>query len=241
MRLAVRPQCARERKSKPRAAGPGRKVNIAKADCTRVCPHARATKRIRSNQERTSPTLPFFTIGKILDSVDQLLKVSTTLYAFAVTRQCGLASLYSQGLVFMHSKGVAHRDCVPKNILMDASTMYPPGFHPVRDLFLHDVTTIAPITPRSQVEVKCYSVDYGISSHSPLGSQNRLVLGTYGRDRGLPNCSTGYRMTRSRSTYTPSTTSCASCFAMYVLTCERSPQLARTLSTTLTPVSLPHS
>ncbi|KAH8987869.1 kinase-like domain-containing protein [Lactarius akahatsu] len=110
---------------------------------------------------------PFESIGEILDFVDQILK----------------------GLTFMHSKGVAHRDCSPKNILMDAANMYPLGFHPVRDIYLHDVSTLAPIIPRSEVGVKYYFVDYGISSYFPAGSQERLVLGTAGRDQDVPELS----------------------------------------------------
>jgi hypothetical protein len=106
----------------------------------------------------------------------------------------------------MHSKGVAHRyvhshsvlcvfntshprDCSAPNIMMDATNMYPLGFHPVRDRFLDDVSTRAPVIPRSYVEVKYYFVDYGISSYFPPGSQRELVLGTAGRDQDVPELS----------------------------------------------------
>ena len=36
------------------------------------------------------------------------------------------------------------------------------------------------------VEVKCYFVNYGISSYLPPGSQARLFLGTEGRDQDVP-------------------------------------------------------
>lgn len=72
---------------------------------------------------------------------------------------------------------------------MDASNMYPLGFHPVRDIFLNDVTTVAPIIPRSVAGVKYYFVDFGISSYFPAGSQERLVLGTAGRDQDVPELS----------------------------------------------------
>ena len=73
---------------------------------------------------------------------------------------------------------------------MDASNMYPLGFHPVRDIFLRDVTTVAPIIPRSMAGVKYYFVDYGISSYFPAGSQKKsLVLGTAGRDQDVPELS----------------------------------------------------
>ncbi len=73
--------------------------------------------------------------------------------------------------------------------MMDASTMYPLGFHPVRDIFLHDVTTLAPIIPRSEVGVKYCIIDYGISSYFPEGSKRRPVLGIAGRDQDVPELS----------------------------------------------------
>jgi hypothetical protein len=84
---------------------------------------------------------------------------------------------------------LSFRDCSLKNVLMDATRMYPLGFHPVHDIFLDDVTTFAPEIPRIEVGVKYYFVDYGISSYFPAGSQRELVLGTAGRDRDVPELS----------------------------------------------------
>jgi serine/threonine protein kinase len=112
-----------------------------------------------------------------------------------------------QGLVFMHSHGVAHRlvflsvivlnvdgtsihsDCSLKNILMDATHMYPLGFHPVDDMFLDDLITRAPKITRLEAGVKYYFVDYGISSHFPSRSRRELVLGIAGRDQDVPELS----------------------------------------------------
>jgi hypothetical protein len=81
------------------------------------------------------------------------------------------------------------RDCSPKNILVDATNMYPLGFHPVQDVFLDDVTTFAPVIPRLEAGVKYYFVDYGISSYFPAGSRRELVLGVAGRDQDVPELS----------------------------------------------------
>ncbi|KAI9507602.1 kinase-like domain-containing protein [Russula earlei] len=110
---------------------------------------------------------PFETIAEMLDFVDQLL----------------------EGLVFMHSQGVAHRDCSLKNILMDASRMFPQGHHPVERSFLHDITTVAPRIPRLDARVRYYFIDYGISSYFPAGEQRQLVLGRAGRDQDVPELS----------------------------------------------------
>lgn len=72
---------------------------------------------------------------------------------------------------------------------MDADRMFPRGFHPVKDLLLHDVLTPAPVIPRRDVGVRYYFVDYGISSYFPTGAEPRLVLGRDGRDQDVPELS----------------------------------------------------
>ena len=84
---------------------------------------------------------------------------------------------------------LSHRDCSLKNILMDATHMYPHGFHPVEDLCLDDIRTAAPRISRLEAGVKYYYVDYGISSYFPPGSQRELVLGIAGRDQDVPELS----------------------------------------------------
>ena len=81
------------------------------------------------------------------------------------------------------------RDCSLKNVLVDATRMYPLGFHPVKDIFLDDLMTPAPRIPRLEAGVKYYFVDYGISSYFPVGSQRELVLGIAGRDQDVPELS----------------------------------------------------
>ncbi|KAI0066775.1 kinase-like protein [Artomyces pyxidatus] len=111
---------------------------------------------------------PFSNVGEIVDFADQIL----------------------EGLAFMHEQNVAHRDCSPKNILMDGDAMFPLGFHPVLDLFLPDATTpaIYSLVPRSVAGVRYYFVDYGLSSYIPPG-QPRLVVGLEGRDEEVPELS----------------------------------------------------
>ncbi|KAN0108957.1 Protein kinase-like domain containing protein [Russula decolorans] len=110
---------------------------------------------------------PFEVVEEVLDFADQIL----------------------EGLVFMHSHGVAHRDCSLKNIMMDGTHMYPIGFHPVHSIFLADARTYAPMVSRLEAGVKYYFVDYGISSYFPAGSNRELVLGIAGRDQDVPELS----------------------------------------------------
>ena len=108
----------------------------------------------------------------------------------------------------MHSRGVAHRFVFPsfcdiivqilpmhrdgslKNIMMDATRMFPHGFHPTMNVFLpHDISAPAPILPRLEVGVKYYFIDYQISSYFPNGTERQLVLGLSGYDRDVPELS----------------------------------------------------
>jgi hypothetical protein len=84
---------------------------------------------------------------------------------------------------------LSHRDCSLKNVLMNATHMYPLGFHPVQDIYLGDKRTIAPRISRLEAGVKYYFVDYGISSYFPPGSRRELVVGIAGRDRDVPELS----------------------------------------------------
>ncbi|KAI0040980.1 hypothetical protein FA95DRAFT_789254 [Auriscalpium vulgare] len=96
-----------------------------------------------------------------------------------------------EGLAFLHENGIAHRDCALPNIMMDASAMYPEGFHPIEQGFLPDRSASAPYHTRLSAGVKYYFVDYGISSEFPLDSDpaSRLVVGRLGRDQEPPELS----------------------------------------------------
>jgi hypothetical protein len=72
---------------------------------------------------------------------------------------------------------------------MDATHMYPLGFHPVESIYLSDKKTVAPRISRLEAGVKYYFVDYGISSYFPPGSQRELVVGIAGRDQDVPELS----------------------------------------------------
>ncbi|EPT01456.1 hypothetical protein FOMPIDRAFT_1120609 [Fomitopsis schrenkii] len=94
-----------------------------------------------------------------------------------------------EGLLFMHEQGVSHRDCTYKNLMMDASAMYPHGFHPVHSCFLPDGHTFAWPRRRTSVPVRYYFIDYGMSTYFPPGTYPRLVVGVEGRDQEVPELS----------------------------------------------------
>lgn len=80
-------------------------------------------------------------------------------------------------------------DCSERNLMMDASQMFPQGFHPVKDVFLPDARTPARPFPRSRVPIKYYYVDYGLSVYIPPDIHPKLVLGDFGRDQDVPELS----------------------------------------------------
>ncbi|KLO17291.1 hypothetical protein SCHPADRAFT_821640 [Schizopora paradoxa] len=69
-----------------------------------------------------------------------------------------------KGINFMHNSGVAHLDCTANNIMMDGSTMFPKGFHPVRKRVNIDGFSRAKYISRTKAKsVKYYYIDFGMS------------------------------------------------------------------------------
>ncbi|PSS05541.1 hypothetical protein PHLCEN_2v3743 [Hermanssonia centrifuga] len=93
-----------------------------------------------------------------------------------------------QGLLFMHEAGIAHRDCTGKNIVMDASSLYPQGHHPVRINRALDGVQPAVQTRRHETGVKYYFANFGMSTHFQHGD-SPLVLGSFGGDHDAPELS----------------------------------------------------
>lgn len=73
--------------------------------------------------------------------------------------------------------------------MMDATELFPEGFHPVKLDFAPNAKTLAKEVPRLSAKVKYYYIDYGISSHFPP-NERTLVLGANGRDTEVPELST---------------------------------------------------
>jgi len=87
--------------------------------------------------------------------------------------------------------------------MVDATNMYPLGFHPVRDRFLNDVSTPTTVIPRSELGVKNYFVDFGISSYFPSGRNHKQGWCWEPRDaiRMCQNYQMKYFMIHPRWTY----------------------------------------
>lgn len=84
------------------------------------------------------------------------------------------------------------RDAADTNIVMDADSMYPQGYHPVqrKRLPLPNYSSDAPHYSRASAPrpVRYYLVDFGISTYFAPGAP-RLVTGGLGANREVPELS----------------------------------------------------
>ncbi|THH20523.1 hypothetical protein EUX98_g8567 [Antrodiella citrinella] len=93
-----------------------------------------------------------------------------------------------EGLCFIHSQGVAHRDCFTRNIMMDGRPLFPEDHHPVDTQFSLDGSRYARQLSRSDNPVKYYFIDFGMSSYFREGD-SPYVLGAKGADQSAPELS----------------------------------------------------
>ncbi|KAF9782666.1 hypothetical protein BJ322DRAFT_1142979 [Thelephora terrestris] len=101
----------------------------------------------------------------------------------------GYVSQILEGLVFLHEKGIAHRDCVMRHTLMDGEAMYPKGFHPCNLQRTEDYSAIAQHRSRATAMSEYYFVAFGISVHIPEEVESKLVTGASGIDQDPPELS----------------------------------------------------
>ncbi|KAJ7348259.1 kinase-like domain-containing protein, partial [Mycena albidolilacea] len=100
-----------------------------------------------------------------------------------------------EGLVFMHSKNIAHRDISIANIVMDASRMIPGGFHFLNPLTSDGVNYLReyagddsePHIIKSRTDaglpVQYYFIDFGLAVRFSSFQTRGLVTGNVGRLR----------------------------------------------------------
>lgn len=81
------------------------------------------------------------------------------------------------------------RDCAYKNIMMDASALFPKGFHPVIQSLLPDASGESHALSRAGVPINYYFIDFGISSRFAPDASSRLIVGSMGLDQEPPELS----------------------------------------------------
>ncbi|TRM70247.1 kinase-like domain-containing protein [Schizophyllum amplum] len=91
-----------------------------------------------------------------------------------------------EGLQFMHRNGVAHRDCIDLNIMMDASPLYDQPYHPRRTDWRRDFKGKAKAHTRTERPVVYYLIDFGLSRRYDLPYERPLEEPILGGDKSVP-------------------------------------------------------
>ncbi|TDL14245.1 hypothetical protein BD410DRAFT_903095 [Rickenella mellea] len=119
---------------------------------------------------RTFDDPPFYTVSEVLEFIEQTL----------------------EGISFIHEHGVAHRDCYYLNIMLDATSMYPDGFHAMYQVATRGFKgdSSARYIQRSDARsVKYYFIDFGLSSSFQDSHEPRLVTGMDCQLKDVPELS----------------------------------------------------
>jgi serine/threonine protein kinase len=111
---------------------------------------------------------PFETLNNVVDFMRQVLR----------------------GIRFMHSHNVAHLDGVGLNIMMDATSLYPEGFHPSHQNY-HPTKVVERVSHLSRLDapVSYYFIDFGISVKFPSREAREKITQVMGREITTPELS----------------------------------------------------
>ncbi|KAL1746522.1 kinase-like domain-containing protein [Schizophyllum fasciatum] len=96
-----------------------------------------------------------------------------------------------EGLQFMHRNGIAHRDCIDLNIMMDASPLYDHPYHPRRPELRRDFKGKAKAHTRTERPVTYYLIDFGLSRRYDLPFERALEEPVLGGDKTVPEFQNG--------------------------------------------------
>ncbi|KAI0046122.1 hypothetical protein FA95DRAFT_1419837 [Auriscalpium vulgare] len=91
-----------------------------------------------------------------------------------------------EGIQLMHESHVAHHDCTELNFVMDASSMYPDGFHAMDINRTRDWKGRPKHLTRTQARPRYYIIDYGLSALLRPEDGPPLILATPGGDKSVP-------------------------------------------------------
>ncbi|KAJ7590147.1 hypothetical protein C8J56DRAFT_936959 [Mycena floridula] len=91
-----------------------------------------------------------------------------------------------EGLQFMHHHHIAHRDCTRQNIMMDATMMYPSGFHPAKQRMRPDYKGLATHYSRTERPPRYYLIDFGLSGIYRPEDGPPLEHPVHGGDKTVP-------------------------------------------------------
>ncbi|KAG2126000.1 uncharacterized protein EDB93DRAFT_1189164 [Suillus bovinus] len=136
--------------------------------------------------------VPFLDVLSVPNEDDKQILVMPLLLDFTKPRfdtvgevvEC-LGQIF-EGLLFMHTNHVAHRDCMSRNIMMDAKDLYPEPYHPVQPHMKRDFSGYAKHFTRTQRPPKYYLIDFGLSRRYDATEENPLEYPIFGGDKTVP-------------------------------------------------------
>ncbi|KAG1863837.1 hypothetical protein F4604DRAFT_1625791 [Suillus subluteus] len=136
--------------------------------------------------------VPFLDVLSVPDESDKEIIVMPLLLDFTRPQfdtfgevvEC-LRQLF-EGLLFMHNNHVAHRDCMSRNIMMDAKDLYVEPYHPVNRRMKRDYSGYARHYTRTQRPPKYYFIDFGLSRQYDAQEDNPLEYPIFGGDKSVP-------------------------------------------------------
>ncbi|KAH7905962.1 hypothetical protein BJ138DRAFT_1130197 [Hygrophoropsis aurantiaca] len=136
--------------------------------------------------------VPIFEVLSVPENDDRIILVMPMLRAYSDPRFDTVGEVVDcihqlfEGLRFMHSHHVAHRDCMKLNILMDATSLYPESFNPWRSRWTRDLKGYAKHLTRTRRPPKYYFIDFGISRRYSPSDSNPREPPIRGGDRSVP-------------------------------------------------------
>ncbi|KAG1885163.1 hypothetical protein F4604DRAFT_1648090 [Suillus subluteus] len=136
--------------------------------------------------------VPFLDVLSVPNEEEKQILVMPLLLDFTMPRfdtvgevvEC-LRQLF-EGLLFMHANHVAHRDCMSRNIMMDAKDLYPEPYHPAQPHMKRDFSGYANHLTRTQRPPKYYLIDFGLSRRYDATEKNPLEYPIFGGDKSVP-------------------------------------------------------
>ncbi|KAJ7031518.1 kinase-like domain-containing protein [Mycena alexandri] len=146
-------------------------------------------------QDSHNRTFRLLDVIPLSDDDDFAILVMPFLRKFNRPKFCNLHEIteamrqFLQGLKFMHTYNIAHRDACAGNMMMDATRVIPGGHHfsapwskdGVADLYWRARSSVSP--------VNYYFIDFGLSDYCPAGPENTRVVGVFGQDKTVPELS----------------------------------------------------
>ncbi|KAG1832297.1 hypothetical protein DFJ58DRAFT_671164 [Suillus subalutaceus] len=126
--------------------------------------------------------VPFLDVWSVPDESDTQIIVMPLLLPFTKIQ----FDTFGEGLLFMHNNHIAHRDCMWKNIMMDAQNLHTEPYHPIIPFMKCNFSGHVGHYTRTQQPPKYYFIDFGLSHRYDASEENPLEYPMFGGDKSVP-------------------------------------------------------